>query len=326
MTTLITGVSGFIGFHVAQALFSSGKKVVGIDNLNDYYDVNLKTARLEILKKSPLFSFYKENIENKEEIRKIFLENEDIVNVIHLAAQAGVSYSLINPFAYEESNLSGLLVLLEQCRFLKKLRHFVFSSSSSVYGGSKDLPYRVGNDTDAPLSFYAATKKSGEAICHCYAHLHEIPITALRFFTVYGPWGRPDMAAFIFTKKILSGEPIDVFNNGNMRRDFTYIEDIVSGILGCAVKPPRKTNESVPFSIYNLGNSRSENLMDFIGVIESELGLQAVMNFKPMRKEDVQETYADIEDARIEFNFNPKTDIENGIPKFISWYRNFYKE
>ena len=324
MKNLITGVAGFIGFHVARALIDKGAVVVGIDNLNDYYDVSLKEARLEKLQGSSLFEFYREDIVNQQEIQQIFDDNQDISCVIHLAAQAGVRYSLIDPQSYQRSNLEGVLVLLEAVKSLPCLDHFVFSSSSSVYGGLTELPCKVTDVTDKPISLYAATKKGGEVMCHTYAHLYGIPVTCLRFFTVYGPWGRPDMAVFVFTKKILSGASINVFNNGNMRRDFTYIDDIVAGVLACIAKPPSSGSGEAPYAVFNIGNNRSEKLMDFIRILEKELGHKAEINFLPMQKGEVMETFADIENTKLVFGFDPKTNISEGVHNFILWYREFY--
>jgi len=324
MTVVITGAAGFIGYHLSEALLADGERVIGVDNLNDYYDVALKRARLERLQAHKAFSLCETDIADKDGVRAAFDSASGVSAIVHLAAQAGVRYSLIDPFAYQHSNLDGLMVLLEAARALPDLKHFVFSSSSSVYGGLPDFPYKVTDNTDHPVSLYAATKKAGEAMCHSYAHLYGIPMTSLRFFTVYGPWGRPDMAAFIFTKKILAGEPIDVFNDGNMRRDFTYIDDIVSGLSACLNSPPDAEGDSAPYAVYNLGNSCSEKLMDFIGVIEAELGVKAEINFKPLQPGDVPETYADISATTQAFGFQPKTNISEGVPAFIRWYREFY--
>ena len=325
MTILVTGVAGFIGFHVAKNLTEKGQTVIGIDNLNDYYDVNLKKARLDQLVASPLFSFHRADIADKYSIEPIVSNNKEITCVIHLAAQAGVRYSLVNPYSYVRANLHGVLVLLEVVRSLSRLEHFIFASSSSVYGGSRNLPYSITDKSDKPISFYGATKKGGEGICHSYSHIYNIPITCLRFFTVYGPWGRPDMAAYIFTKKILSGEQISVFNHGNMRRDFTYIDDCVAGILSCMSKQPVSINSAAPFTVFNIGNSRSEKLMDFIKIIECEIGREAIIKFLPMQKGDVAETYADIEETKKAFGFDPKIDISEGLVHFIRWYKDYHK-
>jgi len=248
----------------------------------------------------------------------------DIDRVIHLAAQAGVRHSLINPYIYMHSNLNGHLILLEACRQLPSLKHFVYASSSSVYGANTKLPFSVEDRVDHPVSLYAATKKSMEMISESYASMFGLPLTGLRFFTVYGPWGRPDMAAFIFTRKILAGEPIEVFNNGDMQRDFTFIDDIVNGVVGCLDGPAQAIDGKIPHRVYNIGNHRSEQLMDYIKILEECLGRKAIIDFQPMQQGDVKETYADIEATRRDFGFDPKTSIEEGIPKFINWYREFY--
>ena len=325
MTVLVTGAAGFIGYHLSEALLARGEDVIGLDNLNDYYDVSLKEVRLTRLQSQNGFSFHQYEITDRDAVNSAVRDSGSITDIVHLAAQAGVRYSLINPFVYQQANLDGVMVMLELARSLPNLEHFVFSSSSSVYGGLPNLPYKVTDNTDRPVSLYAATKKAGEAMCHSYAHLYGIPTTSLRFFTVYGPWGRPDMAAFIFTKKILAGEPIDVFNDGDMRRDFTYIDDIVSGVMACLKSPPRSENGSAPYDVFNLGNSRSEKLMDFIGLIEAELGAKAEINFQPLQPGDVPETYADITGSTEAFGFKPKTNISEGIPAFIRWYREFYE-
>ncbi len=326
MTILVTGTAGFIGFHVASALLARGDRVIGIDNLNDYYDVKLKESRLEILNKNQNFLFYPSDIADKNDIFGIAKSHPEIRKIVHLAAQAGVRYSLENPFAYVSSNLVGQVVMLEMCRNLPNLENFVYASSSSVYGGNTKLPFSVSDNVDTPLSLYAATKKSDELLTHSYSHLFKIPSVGLRFFTVYGPWGRPDMATFMFTKAILEGKPITVFNDGDMKRDFTYIDDIVAGVLGALDTPniPRGEGASPPYKIYNLGNNKSENLMDFIRILEDALGKKAIIEFAPMHQGDVKETYADIEDAKRDFGFSPKTSIADGLPKFVEWYRDYY--
>ena len=325
MKTLVTGAAGFIGFHVSKKLAESGQKVIGIDNLNDYYDVALKYARLDQLNNLPFFSFEKANIADQGSMEKIFSANRDITQVIHLAAQAGVRYSLINPHAYQHANLQGLLVLLELTRNLTNLEHFIFASSSSVYGNLQKLPYSTKDDTNKPISFYGATKKSGEVICHSYSHIYGMPMTCLRLFTVYGPWGRPDMAAYLFTQQILAGSSINVFNNGHMRRDFTYIEDCVAGVVTCVFKGPEKFYDEAPFAVFNIGNSQSESLMDFIKIIEREVGREADIKFMPLQKGDVVETYADIEETKNAFGFDPKTNISEGLINFIGWYRDYHE-
>jgi UDP-glucuronate 4-epimerase len=322
MTVLVTGVAGFIGLHVAQALLERGERVIGVDNLNDYYEVSLKQARLDNLKNRSGFAFHRLDIADRDAVEALFERERDIDRIVHLAAQAGVRYSLINPYAYLRCNVDGHVVLLEASRTLPRLDHFVYASSSSVYGANTKLPFAVEDRTDNPVSLYAATKKAMEAISHSYTHIYHLPLTGLRFFTVYGPWGRPDMAAFIFTRKILAGEPIPVFNHGEMRRDFTYIDDIVAGVVACVDRPPA-AGESVS-RLYNIGNHRSEALMDFIGTLEKALGRKAVIEFLPMQPGDVKETYADIEATRRDFGFEPTTTIAEGIPRLVSWYRDYY--
>jgi UDP-glucuronate 4-epimerase len=322
MTTLITGAAGFIGFHTAKALLERGEQIIGIDNLNDYYDVSLKEARLEILNQNKNFLFYPTDIADKNDIFGIGKSHPEISKIVHLAAQAGVRYSLENPFAYVASNLVGQVVMLELCRALPNLGHFIYASSSSVYGGNTKLPFAVSDNVDKPLSLYAATKKSDELLTHSYSHLFGIRSIGLRFFTVYGPWGRPDMATYLFARNILAGKPITVFNNGDMKRDFTYIDDIVDGIVKVSGGINRKTGTC--YKIYNLGNNRSENLMHFINILEQALGRKAIIEFAPMHPGDVMETYADIGDAKQDFGFSPKTSIEEGLPKFASWYKEYY--
>ncbi|MCE3233373.1 MAG: nucleotide sugar epimerase [Rickettsiaceae bacterium] len=320
MTILLTGAAGFIGYHVSKALLERGEEVVGIDNLNDYYDVNLKYSRLEQLKQHKNFTFYHIDISNKVEVDEM-AEKYHFDKVVHLAAQAGVRYSLENPFAYVNSNLLGHMVILEMCRNLN-VKHLVYASSSSVYGGNTKLPFSVEDSVDTPLSLYAATKKADELLSHSYSHLYKFPTTGLRFFTVYGPWGRPDMATFLFTKAILAGKPIDVFNNGDMKRDFTYINDIVKGTIAALDNKPANTP---PYKVYNLGNHNAENLMHFISVLEKLLGKKAEINFLPMHPGDVKETYADITAAQKDLGFAPTTSIEDGLEKFVEWYSEYYK-
>ncbi len=324
MTVLVTGAAGFIGFHVALALAERGERVVGIDNLDPYYDVALKRARLARLEALDAFTFRELNITDGDGMESLIDDNLDITRVVHLAAQAGVRYSLIDPFAYTRVNVDGHLVVLDACRRLARLDHLVFASSSSVYGGNEKMPFAVTDRVDTPVSLYAASKKAAELISHAYSHLHGMPQTGLRFFTVYGPWGRPDMAAFIFTRKILAGEVIPVFNQGDMRRDFTYVDDVVGGILGCLDNPPAADGGAVPYRVYNIGNSKCEPLMRFIGLIEEALGCKAELDLQPMQPGDVKETYADISDAQKDFGFSPKTAIEEGIPNFIAWYRDYH--
>ena len=325
MKTLVTGAAGFIGFHVSRKLAESGQTVIGLDDLNDYYDVTLKHARLDQLESLPSFTFKKANVADQESMERVFEDNQDITHIIHLAAQAGVRYSLIDPYTYQHVNILGLLVLLERTRGLKNLEHFIFASSSSVYGNLPNLPYSTKDNSNKPISFYGATKKCGEVMCHSYSHIYSIPMTCLRFFTVYGPWGRPDMAAYLFTKQILAGNPIKVFNHGDMRRDFTYIEDCVAGVVNCVSTKPLIRNGEAPFAVFNIGNSRSESLMDFINIIERELGREAKIKYLPLQKGDVVETYANIDEAKNTFGFDPKTNISEGLIKFIGWYRDYHK-
>jgi UDP-glucuronate 4-epimerase len=323
MTTLLTGAAGFIGYHVAQALLGRGEAVIGVDNLNDYYDVALKEARLARLDGRPGFSFRRLDIADGGSVSALFAEESRIDRVVHMAAQAGVRYSLINPCAYIRSNIEGHVVLLEAVRRLPRLDHFVYASSSSVYGGNRNMPFSTADRTDRPVSLYGATKKAMEVISESYSAMYGLPLTGLRFFTVYGPWGRPDMAYFSFTRKILAGEPIPVFNHGDMRRDFTYIDDIVEGVVNCLDRPP-SDREPGDHRLYNLGNHRPEHLLDFISTLESALGCKAVVELLPMQPGDVKETYADTEASRRDLDFEPKTSIADGIPRFVAWFRERY--
>lgn len=316
---LVTGCAGFIGFHVSQNLLKQGKLVVGIDNLNEYYDPILKQARLKQLQNYPNFTFYKLDISNS--VLHLVNEHPQITHIVHLAAQAGVRYSLENPQAYVDSNVTGQLNMLELCRNLPELEHFVYASSSSVYGANTKMPFSVDDRTDSPISLYAATKKSCELMTYAYTYLFKIPSTGLRFFTVYGPWGRPDMSAFIFANAIINDKPMPVFNGGKMRRNFTYIDDIVSGILGCLSSPPK--NE-IPYALYNIGNDKSEDLMHFIDVLEGHIGKKGVRDMLPMQPGDVRETIADIDATRRDFGFEPKTNIEVGLKNFVEWYKEYY--
>ena len=324
MTVLVTGAAGFIGYFTSKALLERGRQVIGVDNLNDYYDVSLKQSRLNNLQGLDGFSFSQIDIADRDSIYTLLQANPDISEIIHLAAQPGVRYSLINPYAYTRSNIEGHLVLLDSARQLNGLKHFVYASSSSVYGDTSEVPFSTNIPTDSPVSLYAATKKSMEMMSHAYAHLYRMPLSGLRFFTVYGPWGRPDMDYYSFTKKILAGEAIPVFNNGNMRRDFTYIDDIVMGILSCLDKPP-SDDGTPPYRLYNIGNNKSENLMDFIAELEKALGKKAEINFQSMQAGDVKETFADIDAMKNDFGFKPTTGIEAGIPLFVEWYKLFHR-
>jgi UDP-glucuronate 4-epimerase len=321
-TILVTGAAGFIGAAVSGALLARGDRVIGIDNLNDYYDVSLKQARLAQLTPHAAFTFLKLDIADRDGVLKLAQDFPDIGGVVHLAAQAGVRYSLVNPYAYISSNVMGQVVMQELARALKGLQHFVYASSSSVYGGNAKLPFAVDDPVTQPNSLYAATKRMDELIGYTYAHLYKIPATGLRFFTVYGPWGRPDMAAFLFTKAILAGEPIHVFNHGEMWRDFTYIDDIVAGVVSALDRPAAGTP---PHAVYNLGNHRSEKLTDFIAVLEKALGMKARVRLEPMQAGDVARTYAEIDASRRDLGFEPATPIAAGIPRFVAWYRDYYR-
>tara|TARA_X000001036_G_C20678474_1_gene805052 strand:+ start:1118 stop:2122 length:1005 start_codon:yes stop_codon:yes gene_type:complete len=333
MRFLVTGAAGFIGFHVTKKLHDEGHKVVGIDNLNDYYDVSLKKSRLQHLEKLEKFSFFKLDISNKDSVNKIF-EEGSFDRVIHLAAQAGVRYSIENPYAYIDSNIMGFMTILEACRD-HDINHLVYASSSSVYGLNKNLPFKVTDNVDNPISLYAASKKANELMAHTYSHLYSIPTTGLRFFTVYGPWGRPDMALFKFTKAMISGQPIDIYNNGNLSRDFTFVDDIVEGIYRIQNVVPCKSifddltiNEddiSAPYSLYNIGNGSPVKLTDFIETIEKKLKIKASKNYLPMQPGDVYKTFADTELLFDVVNYKPSVDIDEGISKFVSWYLDYYK-
>ena len=324
MTILVTGAAGFIGFHTARELLGRGDKVIGVDSLNDYYDVSLKQARLDVLGGLDGFRFECLDIADREAVEDLIGKHGDITRVVHLASQAGVRHSLTDPYAYTHANVEGQLVLLETCRKLARLDHFVYASSSSVYGGNTKLPFSIQDPVDTPLSVYAATKRSMELLAHSFAHIYAMPLTGLRFFTVYGPWGRPDMAAMIFIRRILADKPIPVFNNGDMRRDFTYIDDIVAGVLACLDKPPTVGNGNPPWRVYNIGNNQSEPLMRFILVLEEALGKTAEIDFQPLQTGDVPETSADISETQRDLGFVPKTTIDEGLPKLVAWYRDYY--
>lgn len=333
MTTLVTGAAGFIGFHTAKALLSRGDKVIGLDNLNDYYDVQLKRDRLAQLEPFGNFTFFDANISDKPALDDLF-GSQTPARVIHLAAQAGVRYSMTHPEKYVESNLIGFANVLEACR-QAGVEHLVFASSSSVYGANTKVPFSVHDNVDHPLSFYAASKKANELMAHSYAHLYKLPATGLRFFTVYGPWGRPDMALFKFVKQILADEPIDVYNQGHHARDFTYIDDIVEAVVRVSDRAPAPNpawsgdhpdpgTSPAPFRIYNIGNRQPVPLMDFIGAIETALGRTAKKNFLPLQPGDVPETFADVSDLSADVGFSPATSIEEGIAKFVAWYRDYF--
>jgi UDP-glucuronate 4-epimerase len=331
---LVTGAAGFIGFHLSQRLLTRGDEVVGLDNLNNYYDVSLKKDRLAQLQEKPGFSFYKLDLADREGIEQLFAEQSfDIV--VNLAAQAGVRYSLKNPHAYVDRNLVGFVNVLEGCRH-SGVKHLVFASSSSVYGANTKTPFSVHDNVDHPVSLYAATKKANELMAHTYSHLYSLPTTGLRFFSVYGPWGRPDMALFLFTKAMLAGQPIDVFNYGKMQRDFTYIDDIVEGVVRVADKiaepnpnwsgdAPDPGTSKAPYKLYNIGNNQPVELMHFIEALENCLGIKANKNMLPIQPGDVPATYADVDDLVHDVGFKPSTPIEVGIERFLKWYRSYYK-
>jgi UDP-glucuronate 4-epimerase len=331
---LITGVAGFIGFHLGKRLLARGDEVLGLDNLNDYYDVTLKKARLTQLKGQPGFRFHKLDLADREGIPRLFKKHKPEV-VVNLAAQAGVRYSQENPHAYIDSNLLGFANILEGCRHFG-VKHLVYASSSSVYGANTKMPFSVHDNVDHPVSLYGASKKANELMAHTYSHMYGLPATGLRFFTVYGPWGRPDMALFLFTKAILKGQPINVFNYGKMRRDFTYIDDIVEGVVRVSDRPaePNRTwsgdspdpgSSAAPYKLYNIGNHNPVELMRFIEVLEAHLGVKAVKNMLPLQSGDVPATYADVDDLVRDVGFKPSTPIEVGIERFVTWYRSYYR-
>lgn len=348
MKILITGSAGFIGFHLAQRLIARGDEVVGLDNINDYYDVRVKYGRLAqagiaeesihygklVASGAPNYRFIQLNLEDREGLEALFRQ-EKFDKVCHLAAQAGVRYSLTNPYAYIDSNIVGFINILEMCRH-HAIQHLAYASSSSVYGLNETMPFSTRDNVDHPISLYAASKKSNELMAHAYSHLYQLPTTGLRFFTVYGPWGRPDMALFLFTKAILEGRAIDVFNHGEMRRDFTYIDDIVEGLVRVIDNPPRgsetwsgvhpdPSRSKAPYKIYNIGNNAPVLLMDFIAALEKSLGKVAKKNFLPLQAGDVPATYADVSDLVEDLGYKPNTPIELGIERFVAWYREFFK-
>jgi len=334
MKILITGTAGFIGSTLALKLLQRGDDVVGIDNLNDYYDVSLKQARLDRVKAHSSFTDIRGDLQDKDLVMQAFNDHQPD-RVVNLAAQAGVRYSLENPYAYIDSNITGFLNILEACRHVG-CEHLVYASTSSVYGNHTNMPFSVHTGVDHPVSFYAATKKSNELMAHTYSHLFQIPVTGLRFFTVYGPWGRPDMALFLFTRKILAGEPIDVFNYGKHKRDFTYVEDIVEGVIRTLDKPatpnpewqsdnPDPASSNTPFRVYNIGNSQPVDLEHYIAVLEDCLGKKAQKNLLPLQAGDVPETYADVSDLVRDVDYKPETSVEIGVSNFVAWYRDYYK-
>jgi len=332
MRILVTGAAGFIGFHLCRRLLGRGDEVLGADNLNDYYDVGLKQARLDLLRGERAFRFDKTDLADRAAAQRLF-SRDRFDAVVHLAAQAGVRYSLVNPLAYADANLTGFSHVLEGCRSAAPA-HLVFASSSSVYGPNHKTPFSEHDAADHPGSFYAATKRANELMAHSYAHLHGIPCTGLRFFTVYGPWGRPDMAYFSFTQSILAGKPIKVFNHGELERDFTYIDDIVEGVVRVIGAPPRPDPSralsspavsSAPYRIYNIGNNRPVKLLDFIGLLERLLGRKAALEFLPMQAGDMLRTCADVSDLQKAVGFRPDTPIESGLTRFVEWYRTYYR-
>jgi len=322
---LVTGAAGFVGFHVARALLADGRRVLGLDNLNDYYDPALKQSRLDILRAEPRFEFVRIDLADRAAIATLFATHK-FADVIHLAAQAGVRHSIDHPHAYVDANLEGFINVLEGCRH-NACRHLIYASSSSVYGNNSKLPFSVNDRTDHPISLYAATKKANELMAHCYSHLYRLPVTGLRFFTVYGPWGRPDMAMYLFTKAIVEGTPIRLFNRGKMRRDFTHVSDVVRGVLKLVDLVPQASDEpgSVPARLYNIGNNRPEELLHLVSLLEKELGRTARKEMLPMQPGDVLETFADIEELTRDTGFRPSTPIEDGVRDFVAWYRDHYK-
>ncbi len=321
---LVTGAAGFIGYHVANRLLDRGETVVGLDSLNPYYDPKLKEARLARLQGRNGFSFHKLDLADRRAMADFFADHGELTGIIHLAAQAGVRHSLTDPFAYTDANITGHLVILEACRRLPRLKHLIYASSSSVYGGNEKLPFAVGDRVEKPVSLYAATKLADELMTTAYSHLFRIPATGLRFFTVYGPWGRPDMSAFLFTRAILAGEPIQVFNGGDMERDFTYIDDVTAGVIAALDRPPADQGGERPHRIYNLGNHRPVPLMRFIETIEKACGRKAAIEFQPMQPGDVQRTCSDIALSTRDLGYLPETPVETGIPNFVAWYRAYY--
>lgn len=334
MTILVTGAAGFIGFHTATALLARGDQVVGLDNLSAYYDVGLKNARLALLKDRKNFTFIRTSIEDREALARLF-EQHKPERVLHLAAQPGVRYSLTNPVSYIDANLTGFFQVLDACRH-HGVAHFVYASSSSVYGANTAMPFSVHQNVDHPLSLYGATKKANELMAHTYAHLYRLPTTGLRFFTVYGPWGRPDMSPFLFTRKILAGEPIDLFNEGRHARDFTYIDDIVECVVRALDRPakpdshwsgndPDPASSAAPYRIYNVGNSNPVQLTDYVACIEQALGMTARKNLVPAQPGEMAATYADVEALKTEIGFEPRTPIAEGLKRFVAWYRDYYR-
>ena len=323
-TYLVTGGAGFIGFHLSKSLLEKGASVIGFDNMNDYYDVKLKEDRLSVLETYEKYTFVKGDLADNADVVRVFQEHRPQI-VINLGAQAGVRYSIDNPRAYMESNMMGFFHILEGCRYFP-VEHLVYASSSSVYGGNEKVPFSTDDKVDEPVSLYAATKKSNELMAHAYSKLYHIPVTGLRFFTVYGPYGRPDMAYFKFTNKILAGEPIQIYNNGDMYRDFTYIDDIVEGVENILCNPPAVNGKGARYKIYNIGNNKPVKLMDYIETLERCLGKTAVKEYLPMQPGDVYQTYADVSELMQDYDFKPDTSIEEGLSKFVDWYRMYYEK
>jgi UDP-glucuronate 4-epimerase len=321
VAVLVTGAAGFVGYHVAEALLARGEHVLGLDNLNDYYDVGLKQARLLRLEKRQGFSFHRMDVSERTAVQELMAGNPDIDRIVHLAAQAGVRHSLVDPYAYVQSNVMGHLVIQEAARRLSRLEHLVYASSSSVYGVNRALPFTESDRVDTPISIYAATKRADELMSYAYGHLFGLPQTGLRFFTVYGPWGRPDMAYYTFARAIAAGDPITVYDNGRLRRDFTYIDDIVAGVLGCLDRPPGADS---PTRVLNIGNHRSELVSTLIGLLEQELGRAAVIRNAPRPAADVEETFASVEAIGALTGFSPTTPLSVGIPRFVSWFRQWH--
>lgn len=324
MTVLVTGAAGFIGYHVSEALIARGEEVVGVDNFSDFYDVNLKRARIDRLSTHSAFAFEELDIADEGALVTLSRGIRDLTRVVHLAAQTGVRYSLVNPQAYVHANVAGHLNILEMCRHIEGLEHLVYASSSSVYGGNTKLPYSEDDPVDHPVSLYGATKKAGELMSYTYSWLYRIPATGLRFFTVYGPWGRPDMAYYAFTEAIFRGEAIHVFNHGDMKRDFTYIDDVVAGVLAVLDHAAAAEGGGAPHRVYNIGNNRPVNLLDFIHVIEKAAGKAAEIKMVPMQPGDMKETCADIDVIGRDLGFAPTTAIEDGLPRFVDWYREYH--
>lgn len=321
-TYLITGGAGFIGYHLSKSLLEKGARVIGFDNMNDYYDVTLKEDRLSNLYYHDSYTFVRGDLSDNADVFRVFQEYRPDI-VVNLGAQAGVRYSIDNPSAYMESNIMGFFHILEGCRYFP-VEHLVYASSSSVYGGNEKVPFSTEDKVDEPVSLYAATKKSNELMAHAYSKLYQIPVTGLRFFTVYGPFGRPDMAYFKFTKKILAGEPIQIYNRGDMMRDFTYIDDIVQGVVNILCNPPGKNEKGAYYKLYNIGNNKPVKLMDYIETLERCLGVEAKKEYLPMQPGDVYQTYADVTELMRDYHFKPDTSIEEGLQKFVDWYRAYY--